>query len=156
MYNLVLSSFFFLLSFAKFLHSFLFQLCKYLQEPAGPYHQALFGKYLHLQYNVFVIYDEAKAVPQRPSHNKLPQKQAANRQGNTSHRTMIPTKLLLCIFVEITLRHECPYPLLSLVLFFINNPLLTLSPKIVQTFLKNHPKKLFSNCLVDGLLTSIV
>ena len=39
-----------------------------MQEPAGPYHQALFGKYLHLQYNVFVIYDEAKTVPQRPSH----------------------------------------------------------------------------------------
>ena len=75
------------------------------------YHQALFGKYLHLQYNVFVIYDEAKAVPQRPSHNKVPQKHAANRQGNTSHRSMIPTKLLLCIFVEITLRHGCPRPL---------------------------------------------
>ena len=64
------------------------------------YHQALFCKYLHLQYNVFVIYDEAKAVPQRPSYNKVPQKHAANRQGNTSRRSMIPTKLLLSIFVE--------------------------------------------------------
>ena len=40
--------------------------------------------------------------------------------------------------------------------FFINNPFLTLVPKIVYVFLKNHPEKLFSNCLVDGLLTSIV
>ena len=39
--------------------------------------------------------------------------------------------------------------------FFINNPFLTLVPKIVLAFLKNRPKKLFSNCLVDGLLTSI-
>ena len=37
---------------------------------------------------------------------------------------------------------------------FINNPFLTLAPKIVEAFLKNHPKNLFSNCLVDGLLTS--
>ena len=35
--------------------------------------------------------------------------------------------------------------------FFINNSCLTLSPKIVSAFLKNRPKKLFSNCLVDGL-----
>ena len=40
--------------------------------------------------------------------------------------------------------------------FFINNPFLTLVPKIVYVFLKNHPEKLFSNCLLDGLLTSIV
>ena len=40
--------------------------------------------------------------------------------------------------------------------FFINNPFLTLAPKIVQVFLRNRPKKLFSNCLVDGLLISIL
>ena len=28
--------------------------------------------------------------------------------------------------------------------------------KIVKAFLKNRPKKLFSNCLVDGLLTATV
>ena len=33
---------------------------------------------------------------------------------------------------------------------------ITLALKIVSAFLKNCPKKLFSNCLVDGLLTSIV
>ena len=33
---------------------------------------------------------------------------------------------------------------------------MTLAPKIVSAFLINRPKKLFSNCLVDGLLTSIV
>ena len=41
-------------------------------------------------------------------------------------------------------------------LFFINNPFLTLAQKIVETFLKKCPKKLFSNCLIDGLLTSIL
>ena len=41
-------------------------------------------------------------------------------------------------------------------LFFINNPFLTLASKIVYTFLKNRPKQLFSNCLVDGQLISIV
>ena len=40
--------------------------------------------------------------------------------------------------------------------FFINNPFLTLAPKIIQAFPKNCPKKLFSNCLVEGLLISIV
>ena len=74
-------------------------------------HQALFCKYLHLQCNVFVIYDEAKPVPQRPSHIKVPQKHAANRQGSTSRKSMTATKLLLCTFVEITLRHGCPRPL---------------------------------------------
>ena len=33
---------------------------------------------------------------------------------------------------------------------------MTLAPKIVSAFLINRPKKLFSNCLLDGLLTSIV
>ena len=50
---------------------------------------------------------------------------------------------------------ETTYKLL-IHLFFINNPFLTLAPKIVWAFLKNRPKKLFSNCLVNGLLTSIV
>ena len=36
--------------------------------------------------------------------------------------------------------------------FLINNLFLTLAPKIV----KNRPKKLFRNCLVDALLDSIV
>ena len=40
--------------------------------------------------------------------------------------------------------------------FFINNPFLTLAPKIVEAFLKNRPQKLFSNCLVGGLSASIV
>ena len=40
-------------------------------------------------------------------------------------------------------------------LLFINNPFLALALKIV-CYLKNHPKKLFSNCLVGGLSTSIV
>ena len=44
----------------------------------------------------------------------------------------------------------------ALHLFFMNNPFLTLTPKIVSGFLKNRPKKLFSNCLVEGQLTSIV
>ena len=46
--------------------------------------------------------------------------------------------------------------MLSTTPFSINNPFLTLAPKIVQAFLKNLPKNLFSNYLVDGLLTSIV
>ena len=41
-------------------------------------------------------------------------------------------------------------------LFLINNPILTLAPKIVSAFLKNRLQKLFSNYLVDGPLTSIV
>ena len=66
---------------------------------------------VYLQYNVFVIYDESKAVPQGPSHDKVPQKHAANWQENTSHRSVVPTKLLLRIFIEITLWHGCPRPL---------------------------------------------
>ena len=41
-------------------------------------------------------------------------------------------------------------------LLYINNPFLTLAPKIVYAFLKSLPKKLFSKCLVDGPLTFIV
>ena len=37
-----------------------------------------------------------------------------------------------------------------------NNSFFTLALKIISAFLKNCPKKLFSNCLVDGLLTFIV
>ena len=40
--------------------------------------------------------------------------------------------------------------------FFINNLFLTLASNIVSAFLKNRPKKLLSNCFVDGILTSIV
>ena len=40
--------------------------------------------------------------------------------------------------------------------FFISDPFLTLAQKIGEAFLKNCPKKWFSNCLVDGLLNSIV
>ena len=40
-------------------------------------------------------------------------------------------------------------------LFLINNPILTLAPKIVSAFLKNCLQKL-CNCLVDGPLTSVV
>ena len=32
---------------------------------------------------------------------------------------------------------------------------MTLAPKVVQAFLKNRPKKLFSNYLADGLLIVI-
>ena len=89
----------FFLSFAKILHSFFLSsyvsICIDLQKTItlSSDHQALFCKYLHLQYNVFVVYDESKAVPQRPSHTR---------------RGMIPTKLLLCTFVEIPLWHGCP------------------------------------------------
>ena len=38
----------------------------------------------------------------------------------------------------------------------MNDPFFILAPKIVEAFLKNVPKKLFSTCLVDGLLNSIV
>ena len=39
--------------------------------------------------------------------------------------------------------------------FYINNRFFTLAPKIASAFLKNS-QELFSYCLVDGLLTSIV
>ena len=60
--------------------------------------------YLHLQYNSFIIYNELKPVLQRPSHDKVPLKNAANGQTNTSHRSMIPRMLVLVNFVEITPR----------------------------------------------------
>ena len=40
--------------------------------------------------------------------------------------------------------------------FFYEQSILTLAPEIVSVFLKNRHKKLFSSCLVDGPLTSIV
>ena len=52
--------------------------------------------------------------------------------------------------VRFVLVYNCNAP------FFINNPFFTLTPKIVEAFLKNHPKKLFSVCLVDGPLTSFL
>ena len=70
------------------------------------YHQDLLGKYIHLQYNAFAIYDKLKTIPQRPSHDNVPQKHTANWQGYTSRRNPISTKLLLN-----TLRHGCPHPL---------------------------------------------
>ena len=52
-----------------------------IQEPAeddvlssGPH----LCKYLHLEYNISVIYDESKAVAQSQSHDKVPPKHAAN------------------------------------------------------------------------------
>ena len=74
---------FFLSYFAKILHSFFnnsyLSTCKDLQNTivlsSGPLY-----KYLHLQYNVFVIYDESKAVHQRPSHDRVSQKHANNWQ----------------------------------------------------------------------------
>ena len=49
-------------------------------------------------------------VPQRPSQDKMPQKHAADWQRNTSCRNMIPAKLLLCIFIEITAQRGRPHP----------------------------------------------
>ena len=94
--------------------------CKYLQGPADrrrlSYHQALLCKYFHLQYNAFIIYKASKAVPQSPFHEKVPRKHVVNWRGNTSCRSVIPKKLLLCNFFKITPRHRrssqirCMYP----------------------------------------------
>ena len=54
-----------------------------------------------------------------------------------------------CLLVTINLRYNQNTRGLHL---FLNNQSL-FDPRL---FLKNRPKKLFSNCLVDGLLTSIV
>ena len=48
------------------------------------YHQALLCKYLHLQYNLFVIYDESKAFPRGPFDDKVPQSTQQTDRG-TSH-----------------------------------------------------------------------
>ena len=47
-----------------------------------------------------MIYNKSKAAPQRPSHDTVPRKHAANLQGNTSRRSVTQTKLLLCNFTE--------------------------------------------------------
>ena len=55
--------------------------CKYLEIPAEEYCLIIRSFYIQiftLKFNVFVIYDESKAVPQRPSHDKVSQKQVAN------------------------------------------------------------------------------
>ena len=44
-------------------------------------YRALLCKYLHLQYNVFVISDELKAVPQRLSHDKMTKKTLSKLTG---------------------------------------------------------------------------
>ena len=46
---------------------------------------------------------------------------------------------------------EAAEVLTTIHLFLINNPFLTVALEIVSVFLKNLPKKLFSNCLIDGL-----
>ena len=99
--------------FAKVLCSFFYHnylsICKACRRRLS-YYQTLFCKYLHLQYNVFVIYDESKAVSQRPSHDIVSKKLAEKWQWNNTHISVIPTKLLLCIFIEIILRRWCPRP----------------------------------------------
>ena len=72
------------------------------------YHQVLLCKYLHLQYSVFIIYDELKTVPQTPSHDKVSQKHATNWLEKFSRGSVIPTKLLLCIFIEISFGMGAP------------------------------------------------
>ena len=71
------------------------------------YHQALLWKHLHVQDDAFIIYNVSKLVLQRPSHDKVSQKHRANRQGNTSRRSAMPTELLLCNFIEIKHCCEC-------------------------------------------------
>ena len=65
---------------------------------------------------------------------------------NLTTQNAIPMKLTTIMYL-----HESVH-----LFFFIKNSFLTLAPKIVLAFLKNRPKKLFSNCLVDGLLAFIV
>ena len=68
---------FFPFFFAKILDSYFcnsyVSICKDLQKTivssSGPFIQ-----YFHLQNNVFVIYHESKAVSQRPSHDRVSQK----------------------------------------------------------------------------------
>ena len=71
------------------------------------YHQALLWKHLNVQDDAFIIYNVSKLVLQRPSHDKVSQKHRANRQGNTSRRSAMPTELLLCNFIEIKHCCEC-------------------------------------------------
>ena len=63
----------------------------------------------NIQYNyAFLIYNALQAVLERPFHDKVPRKHAANWQANTSHRSVIPRTLLLGKLTEITLWHRCP------------------------------------------------
>ena len=66
------------------------------------YYQVLLGKYLHLQYNVFVIYEDSKAVPQRPSHDKVPQKHVADWQGSTSTEAWFQQS---CCYASLLMSH---------------------------------------------------
>ena len=80
-------------SFVKILHSFLFQLCKYLRGPAKDKCLIIRPFYANI-YSYNITHLELKAVPQRPFHDKVPRKHAANWQRNTSGGSLIPTKLL--------------------------------------------------------------
>lgn len=106
---------FFFPTFAKILLSFFFIIVmKVFARTCRrqlSWHQAFLYKFLHLHYNVFVIYDELQAIPQNSSHDKVSQKHAENWQVNIFCRAVIPKKPLLCIFIEILLRHECTGPL---------------------------------------------
>ena len=56
---------------------------KYLHGPAEDdclIIRSFYTNILHLQYNVFVLYDELKAVFQRPSHDKVFQKHAPAKE----------------------------------------------------------------------------
>ena len=80
-------------SFVKILHSFLFQLCKYLRGPAKDRSLIISPFYVNI-YSYNITHLELKAVPQRPFHDKVPRKHVANWQRNTSSGSLIPTKLL--------------------------------------------------------------
>ena len=94
--------YFFLL---QWLHVFflLYSLCKYLQGPSKDDRLIIrpfdMNSYI---YNIihFFWFIKLKAVPQRPFHDTVPRKYSANWQGNTSRRSVIPAKLLLCNFIE--------------------------------------------------------
>ena len=80
-------------SFVKILHSFLFQLCKYLRGPAKDKCLIIRPFYANI-YSYNITHLELKAVPQRPFHDKVPRKHTADWQRNTSGGSLIPTKLL--------------------------------------------------------------
>ena len=68
-----------------------------------------------------------------------------NSQKNTYSKVSFLIKLQAegCNFsIKETLKQVFSIPLH---LFFINNPFLTLVPKIIYAFLKNHPKNFFGN-----------
>ena len=106
------------------------------------YHQVLLCKYVHLQYIVLIIYDNSQAVPQRQSHDKVARKHAATDRGTPHAETWFHTKLLLCIFIEITISHGCLLPLLNLHICH-------------KTFLKwNIPSDCF-RCIYKALIVNI-